>query len=321
MAEQTGKIQSLMGKGRFLLLQHKLLKQIWKNRALYIFVLPMTVYFFTFHLAPLYGLQIAFKEFKPALGIFDSPWAGFKYIEKFVSSFSFWNLLRNTLTLSFYCLVITIPFSIILALLVNYTPFARLKKLTQTISYAPHFISMVVLVGMMNVFFMPGSGVVNIFLGKLGIPAIDFMGNPKIFPHLYAWSRVWSHTGYSAILYIATLTGVSPELHEAAIADGANKIQRIFHIDIPAILPTAIIILIMESGNLLNVGFEKAFLMQTPGNLTSSEIISTYVYKVGLLNTQYSYAAAIGLFNNVINCIILLIVNHVSRKTTENSLW
>jgi putative aldouronate transport system permease protein len=299
----------------------KLWKQVWKNRALYIFVLPMLAYFIIFHLTPLYGLQIAFKEFKPVLGILGSSWVGLKYIDRFVKSFSFWNLLRNTLTLSVYCLVITIPFAVGLALLVNYTPYVKLKKLTQTISYAPHFVSMVVLVGMMNVFFMPGSGVVNIFLGKLGIPAIDFMGNPNIFPHLYAWSRVWSHTGYSAILYIASLTGVSPELHEAAIVDGANKLQRIIHIDIPAILPTAIIILIMESGNLLNVGFEKAFLMQSPGNLTTSEIISTYVYKVGLLNTQYSYASAIGLFNNIINCIILLIVNYVAKKTTENSLW
>jgi putative aldouronate transport system permease protein len=281
----------------------------------------MLIYFTVFHLVPIYGLQIAFKEFKPVLGIFGSPWAGFKYIDKFINSFSFWNLLRNTLTLSVYCLTITIPFAVGLALLINYTPYTKLKKVTQTISYAPHFVSMVVLVGMMGVFFMPGSGVVNIFLGKLGIPAIDFMGSPTIFPHLYAWSRVWSHTGYSAILYIATLTSVSPELHEAAIVDGANKFQRILHIDIPAILPTVIIILIMESGNLLNVGFEKAFLMQSPGNLTTSEIISTYVYKVGLLNTQYSYAAAIGLFNNIINCIILLIVNYAAQKTTENSLW
>lgn len=296
-------------------------KKIWQNRALYIFALPMTLYFIIFNIVPLYGLQIAFKDFKPSKGIMGSPWAGFKYIEKFFTSFSFWELLRNTMVLSLYCLVLTFPFAILLALIVNYTPFNALKKLTQTVSYAPHFISMVVLVGMMNVFLMPGSGTVNIWLGKLGIEAIDFMGSPSMFPHVYAWSRVWSHTGYNAILYIAALTSVGPELHEAAIVDGANKLQRIWNIDIPAILPTAIIMLIMESGNLLNVGFEKAFLMQSPGNLTTSEIISTYVYKVGLLNTQYSYAAAIGLFNNVINCIILLVVNKIANKTTETSLW
>ncbi len=296
-------------------------KKIWQNRALYVFALPMTLYFIIFNIVPLYGLQIAFKDFKPSKGIIGSPWAGFKYIEKFLTSFSFWDLLRNTMVLSIYCLLLTFPFAILLALIVNYTPFNSLKKLTQTVSYAPHFISMVVLVGMMNVFLMPGSGTVNIWLGKLGIEAIDFMGSPNMFPHVYAWSRVWSHTGYNAILYIAALTSVGPELHEAAIVDGANKLQRIWNIDIPAILPTAVIMLIMESGNLLNVGFEKAFLMQSPGNLTTSEIISTYVYKVGLLNTQYSYAAAIGLFNNVINCAILLIVNKIAKKTTETSLW
>lgn len=296
-------------------------RRIWRNRALYLFTLPMVVYFALFHYAPLYGLQIAFKDFKPGLGIFGSKWVGLKYIIKFIDSFSFWSLLRNTLTLSVYCLLITVPFAILLALVINYTPFARLRKTTQTLSYAPHFVSMVVLVGMMNVFFMPGSGVVNVILTRLGLSAIDFMGDPNLFPHMYAWSRVWSHTGYSAILYIATLAGVSPELHEAAIVDGANKLKRILHIDIPAILPTIIIMLIMECGNLLNVGFEKAFLMQSPSNLTTSEIISTYVYKMGLLNTQYSYAAAIGLFNNVINLIILLLVNRVAAKTTETSLW
>jgi len=295
--------------------------RIWRNRALYLFVLPMLVYFAVFHFAPLYGLQIAFKDFKPYQGIAGSRWVGLKYIIKFIDSYSFWTLMRNTLVLSLYCMAITLPMAVFLALVVNYTPFPKLKRLTQTISYAPHFVSMVVLVGMMNVFFMPGSGVVNTLLEKVGIPAIDFMGNPSIFPHMYAWSRVWSHTGYSAILYIATLTGVSPELHEAAVVDGASKLQRIIHVDIPAIIPTFIIMLILESGNLLNVGFEKAFLMQTPGNLTTSEIISTYVYKVGFLNTQYSYAAAIGLFNNIINCVVLLTVNHVARKTGETSLW
>lgn len=296
-------------------------RRIWRNRALYLFVLPTILYFGLFHYAPLYGLQIAFKDFKPGLGIAGSKWVGLKYIFKFIDSFSFWSLLSNTLTLSLYCLAITIPFAILLALVINYTPVKWLRKQTQTLSYAPHFVSMVVLVGMMNVFFMPSSGIVNVFLGQMGIGPIDFMGDPKLFPHVYAWSRVWSHTGYNAILYIATLTGVSPELHEAAIVDGASKLKRILHIDIPAILPTMIIMLILESGNLLNVGFEKAFLMQTPGNLTTSEIISTYVYKMGLLNTQYSYAAAIGLFNNVINLIILLIVNRVAAKTTQTSLW
>lgn len=296
-------------------------KMICRNRALYVFVLPAVVYFALFNYAPIYGLQIAFKDFDPFLGITASPWAGMKYIAKFINSYSFWTLLRNTLALSVYILIIAMPFAVILALIVNYTPFLKLRKVTQTISYAPQFVSMVVLVGMMNVFLMPGSGTVNILLGKMGIHPIDFMGNQVLFPHIYAWSNVWSHTGFNAILFIAALTSISPELYEAAIVDGTSKLQRIYYIDLPALMPTFVIMMIMECGNLLNVGFEKAYLMQTSSNLTASEIISTYVYKIGLLNTEYSYAAAIGLFNNVINCAILVAVNKLAQKTTDTGLW
>ena len=294
---------------------------IRKNWVLYVFVLPMLIYFILFHIIPLYGLQIAFKNFKPARGFTGSDWVGLKYFTKFVNSLNFWQLLRNTLTLSLYNLVLNFPFAILLALVINYTPNLRLKKLTQTISYAPHFVSTVVLVGMLNVFLMPGSGVVNAVLGKIGVGPINFLGDSSLFPHVYSWSGLWSHCGYNAILYIAALTGISPELHEAATVDGANKLQRIIHIDLPAIAPTAITLLIMNCGNILNVGFEKAYLMQAASNLPTSEIISTYVYKIGLLNTQYSYAAAIGLFNNVINCIVLLIVNYTADRVSGSGLW
>ncbi len=291
--------------------------KIWKNRGLYLFLAPTLLYFIIFNVAPIYGLQIAFRDFRPALGITGSPWAGLKYVEKFVTSYSFWTLLKNTLTLSVYCLVISLPLALLLAIVLKYLPFKRLSRLVQTVSYMPHFISMVVLVGMLKVFLMPGNGIVNLILGT----SIDFMGDPKYFPHLYAWTKVWSHLGYNAIIFIAGLTGVSEELHEAAIMDGANKLQRVIHVDMPNVVPMLIILLIMESGNILNVGFEKAFLMQSATNLGVSEIISTYVYKMGLLNTQYSYAAAIGLFNNVINCLILVLVNKIAQKTTESSLW
>ncbi len=291
--------------------------KIWKNRGLYLFLAPTLLYFIIFNVAPIYGLQIAFRDFRPALGITGSPWAGLKYVEKFVTSYSFWTLLKNTLTLSLYCLVISLPLALLLAIVLKYLPFKRLSRLVQTVSYMPHFISMVVLVGMLKVFLMPGNGIVNLILGT----SIDFMGDPKYFPHLYAWTKVWSHLGYNAIIFIAGLTGVSEELHEAAIMDGANKLQRVIHVDMPNVVPMLIILLIMESGNILNVGFEKAFLMQSATNLGVSEIISTYVYKMGLLNTQYSYAAAIGLFNNVINCLILVLVNKIAQKTTESSLW
>lgn len=294
---------------------------IKRNWALYLFVLPMLIYFLMFHIIPLYGLQIAFKNFKPARGFAGSEWVGLKYFVKFVTSLNFWQLMRNTLTLSLYNLLLNFPFAILLALVINYTPSLRLRKFTQTISYAPHFVSTVVLVGMLNVFLMPGSGVVNAVLGRMGIGPINFLGDPGKFPHVYAWSGLWAHCGYNAILYIAALTGISPELHEAATVDGANKLQRIIHIDLPAIAPTAITLLIMNCGNILNVGFEKAYLMQAASNLPTSEIISTYVYKIGLLNTQYSYAAAIGLFNNIINCVVLLIVNHIADRVSGLGLW
>ena len=295
--------------------------RIWRNRGLYILLIPMLIYFILFNVLPIWGLQIAFRDFKPVLGITGSPWVGLKYIKKFVTSYSFWTLLRNTLVLSVYCLVICLPLAMFLAIVLKYLPMKRTSRFIQVASYAPHFISMVVLVGMLKTFLMPGSGVVNVILTKLGKNAIDFMGNPNYFPHLYAWTKVWSHLGFNAIIFIAGLTSVSEDLHEAAIVDGADKMQRIWNIDIPSIMPMMIILMIMEAGNLLNVGFEKAFLMQTASNLGVSEIISTYTYKMGLLSTQYSYASAIGLFNNVINCIILVIVNKVAQKTTESSLW
>ena len=295
--------------------------QIWRNRGLYLLLLPMIVYFVLFNVLPIWGLQIAFRDFKPGLGITGSPWAGLKYIEKFVTSYSFWTLLRNTLVLSLYCLVICLPLAMLLAIVLKYLPFKRVSRFIQVASYAPHFISMVVMVGMLKTFLMPGSGIVNVLLSKLGRETVDFIGNPNYFPHLYAWTKVWSHIGFNAIIFIAALTAVSEDLHEAAIVDGASKLQRIWNIDIPSIMPMMIILMIMEAGNLLNVGFEKAFLMQTASNLGVSEIISTYTYKMGLLNTQYSYASAIGLFNNVINCVILVAVNKIAQKTTEASLW
>lgn len=296
-------------------------QQIWRNRGLYVLLAPALIYFVIFNVFPLWGLQIAMRDYKPSLGITGSPWVGIKYIEKFVSSYSFWTLLKNTLVLGVYCLVICLPLAMVLALVLKYLPLKKTSRFVQLVSYAPHFISMVVMVGMLKTFLMPGSGVVNVLLTKFGHEAIDFMGNARYFPHLYAWTRVWSHLGFNAIIFVAGLTGVSEDLHEAAIVDGANKWQRIIHIDIPAIMPTMIILMIMESGNLLNIGFEKVFLMQTSSNLTASEVISTYTYKMGLLNTQYSYAAAIGLFNNIINCIILVFVNKIAQKTTDSSLW
>ena len=298
-----------------------ILKQMRANYFLYIFLLPATVYLLIFCYGPMYGIQIAFRDFRAFLGITGSPWVGLKHFKLFFNSPRFFVLLQNTLTLSLYSLAASFPLAIILALVLNYTPHHGLKRFAQTVSYAPHFISTVVLVGMLNVFFSPRSGFVNTILGMFGVDPIFFLGDPKWFKHMYVWSGVWQSTGWGSIIYLAALSGVSPDLHEAAIIDGANKLQRIWNIDIPTIMPTMVILLVMNFGSIMNVGYEKVFLMQNDLNLSASEIISTYTYKIGLQGAQYSYSTAIGLFNNVINFVMLVIVNRVARALSGSSLW
>lgn len=299
----------------------KFRKSLKKNSILYLFLLPMIIYVFIFNYMPLAGLQIAFKDFVATKGIWGSEWVGFKYFRQFFTSPMFWKLLKNTLVISLYQLVFSFPIPIILALILNYTPSQRLKKITQTATYAPHFISTVVLVGMMFVFFDPASGIGTSILKGFGMNNPQVLTDPAAFPHLYVWSAIWQTTGWSSIIYIAALSGVSPELHEAAIADGANKLQRIFYIDIPMLIPTAVILLILNCGNIMNLGFEKVYLMQNPVNMQSSEIISTFVYKRGLINFQYSYATAVGLFNSVCNLVLIVLANMFSKKVNETSLW
>lgn len=297
----------------------RLIRSIRKNWLLYVLLLPTLAYLLIFHYWPLYGIQIAFRRFTPSKGIWGSKWVGLANFEKFFSSYMFGDVLRNTIVLSVYQLVAAFPFPIILALLLNYCVSNRIRRITQMVTYAPHFISTVVLVGMLMVF-MSQNGIFNQLLGKVGLAPIPFLSDAKLFRHIYVWSHIWQRTGYNSVIFIAALAGVSPELHEAAIVDGANKLQRIWHIDIPAILPTAIILLIMNTGNVLSIGFEKVYLMQNDLNLGVSEIISTYVYKIGLINAQYSYSTAIGLFNNLVNLVILLTVNKVADKLSGTSL-
>jgi putative aldouronate transport system permease protein len=291
------------------------------NFDLYFFLLPMLAYLVLFNYAPMYGLQIAFKDFIASLGITGSPWIGFKHFARFLRSPLFWSLLRNTLSISLYQLVVSFPIPILLALVLQYTAFHSLTKVTQTVTYAPHFISIVVMVGMLFIFFDPSNGPLTLFLKRLGFNGANILTDPKYFRHLYVWSGVWQNTGWASVIYIAALSNSDPELHQAAIVDGANLAQRVLYIDIPVLFPTAIILLILNCGNVMNLGFEKVYLMQTSPNLSVSEVISTYVYKIGLQGQQYSYASAIGLFNNIINFIILLTVNAVAKKTTEESLW
>ncbi|GHT64611.1 sugar ABC transporter permease [Spirochaetia bacterium] len=289
---------------------------------LYIFLLPALLYLALFSYAPMYGIQIAFKNFVASQGIFGSKWVGFKWFETFFHSPRFWQILVNTLSVSLYMLVAGFPIPIILALVINCIPGTGFKRVAQTVTYMPHFISIVVLVGMMSVFFSPRSGFINTIIGALGGPGDTyFFGTPEYFRHLYVWSGVWQSSGWGSIIYIAALSGVSPELHESATLDGATRIQRIWYIDIPSIVPTMVILLILNCGSLMNVGFEKAFLMQNSLNLDVAEVISTYTYKIGLQHFEYSYSAAIGLFNNIINFIILVLVNRFAKKISGSSLW
>ena len=297
-----------------------LTERIWKYRQFYLLLIPALVYVLIFNYGPMYGIQIAFKNYKGALGIWGSKWVGFKHFKDFFNGYYFWDLLKNTLFLSVYNLAVSFPIPIIVALILNETG-AKLKKAAQTILYAPHFISTVVLCGMIVTLFSKESGVVNTILELLGMERVYFMGEPSAFRHLYVWSGVWQQMGWNAIIYIAALSAVDPSLHEAASIDGASRIQRIIHINIPTIMPTIIITLIMAVGRIASVGYEKAFLLQTNLNVEVSEIISTYVYKRGIVDASYSFSTAVGLFNNIINIIMLCIANSISRKVSETSLF
>lgn len=297
-----------------------LISRVWRHRDYYLMLLPAVVYVIIFCYTPMYGLQIAFKDFRMSLGFAGSRWVGFQHFENFFNGYNFWSLLRNTLLLSLYQLVIGFPIPIVVALIINELK-GKYKRTVQTVLYAPHFISTVVLVGMISIMFSVSSGVVNSVLSELGFEQIYFMGKPQYFRHLYVWSGVWQSMGWSAIIYLAALSGIDPGLHEAASIDGATRIQRIIHINIPSILPTIMITLILQIGKLLSVGYEKVYLLQTDLNIETSEVISTYVYKRGIIYTNYSFSTAVGLFNNIINVILLILANQISKRMTKSSLF
>lgn len=283
-------------------------------------ILPAVMYLILFEYIPMYGIQIAFKNFKVSQGIWGSKWIGLRNFTDFFNSYSFEQLLVNTFSISFYGLIVGFPIPIFVALVLNETK-GKYKKLVQTVLYAPHFISTVVLVGIMVSLFSPSQGVVNTLLGYLGIEPIYFFGAPKYFRHLYVWSDIWKGMGWSAIIYLAALAGVDMELHEAADIDGATRLQKIWYINIPTILPTIIITLILQLGKIASVGWQKVYLMQTDLNIATSEVISTYVYKRGIIGQSYSFSAAVGLFNNIINVTMLLLANAISKRVSKTSLF
>lgn len=296
-------------------------KYIIHNWQLYLFLLPALITLVLFKYVPMYGVQIAFRDFDAYAGISGSEWVGFKHFSRFFESYYFGDLLWNTIAISVYQLVLGFIIPIVLALLLTQLESARFKKLVQNVIFAPRFISVVVIVGMLTIFLSPSSGLVNKVFELFGKDAIDFMAQPQYFRNLYVWSGVWQSAGWGTVIYIAALSSVNPELYEAAVMDGANKFQRMLYIDIPSILPTMIMVLILNTGSVMNIGFEKIFLMQNGLNLPVSEVISTYVYKVGMLNTDYSFSAAIGLFNSLINCVLLFSVNTISKKVGDTGLW
>ncbi len=291
-----------------------------KSRQLYLFVLPAFLIILIFSYGPMYGVIIAFKDYMPSLGIFESPWVGFKHFQRFFDSYYFWDLMKNTLGISLYSLIVGFPLPIILALALNEIKDGPFKKITQTVTYAPNFIAVVVMVGMVIAFLSPSTGIINHLLDFIGVGRINFMTEPRWFKTIYVLSGVWQGTGWGSVIYLAALSGVDTQLHEAATIDGASRLQRVWYINIPTIMPTMVILLIMSFGSLMSVGFEKIILMQNPLNMESSNVIATFVYQQGLLDAQYSFAAAVGLFNSLINSILLILVNGIAKRLSDSSL-
>lgn len=298
-----------------------IVREIKNHYRLYLMLALPLAYLILFCYVPMGSLIIAFEDYSVRQGIFKSQWIGLLQFEKIFSTPTFAQLLRNTLALSLYSFAAGFPMPILLALALNECPSRIFKKTVQSITYAPYFLSTVVVVSIMTQFFHTRTGLVNNVIVGLGGSARNFMGETQSFRHLYVWSGVWKSAGYSAVLYLASLSSVDASLHEAAILDGANKVQRVIHVDLPSILPTVVISMILSLGSLMSLGYEKAYLMQNDLNMSVSEILSTYVYKRGLQDIQYSYSTALGLFNSLCNLLLICLANFIARRVGETSLW
>ncbi len=301
--------------------EKKLLRKILINWQLYLLLLPVIVYYIVFHYIPMTGIQIAFKEFSPMKGIWGSSWTGFGHFTRFFNSYYFTMLIKNTVTLSLMQLVIGFPFPILLALMLNEVTSNRFKKTMQLVTYAPHFLSVVVVIGMLSLFLHPDTGFVNRIVMYFGGPRINYMTRPEWFRWLYVFSGIWQNAGWSSIVYLAAIVSIDPTLYEAATVDGASKFQKTLYITIRGILPTVITLLILNTGHIMSVGFEKVLLMQNARNIDTANVISTYVYSSGIINAQYSFATAVGLFNSIINFVILIVVNKIAKTVSETSLF
>ncbi len=299
----------------------RLKKNIKRDKALLLIILPVVVHYLVFFYYPMYGNIIAFKDYSPTKGIWGSDWVGFQYFVQFFRSPYFVRVLRNTALISVYSILWGFPIPILFALLTNDLKAGVYKRVVQAVSYIPYFISTVIICGMLVNFLSPSTGIVNMVIEALGGEPINFLMEPKWFRTVFIASGVWQGFGWSAIIYLAALTGVSPELYEAAKMDGASKIQRVIHISIPSILPTIVVTLILQIGTLMSIGYEKIILLYNPVTLEVADVISSYTYRTGLVEGNYSFASAVGLFNSVINLILVAFANKVSRKVSEVSLW
>lgn len=302
-------------------LRYRTIRDFKLNKYVYLMLLPVVAYYIIFYYAPMYGLQIAFKDFSPGLGILDSPWVGFRHFLDFFHSYYFWRLLRNTLLLSLYELVFAFPASIILALLLNELRSAMFKRAVQTITYMPHFISIVVISGMM-VDFLARDGLINNVLSSVfGIEPIAFLQESGWFRTLYISSGIWQNIGWGSIIYLSAMSSIDPSLYEAAKVDGASRWKQTIHITLPGIMPTVIILLILQIGNFMTVGTDKILLLYNSTTYETADVIGTFVYRKGILESDFSYSAAVGLFNAVINFTLLVLANMISRRTSETKLW
>lgn len=297
------------------------MSRVLRKWQLYVLLAPTLLYFAVFKYWPMYGVQIAFRDYTPGGGFTDSPWVGLENFQRLFASYQFGQIFWNTILLALVNLAFVFPIPILLALLVNQLAQGRMRRGIQTVLYAPTFISTVVVVGMLFVLLSPRSGLINNLIVLLGGEPIFFMGSAEWFRPVYVASSVWQEAGFNMVVYLAALAGIDPALHDAARVDGAGRWQRIWHVDIPGIAPVISVLFILAVGNLLNLGFEKALLMQTDLNLATSQIMQTYTYQVGLQQAEFSYAAAIGLFNSLLNLALLLTFNWVARRARQSSLW
>ncbi|HJC56813.1 MAG TPA: ABC transporter permease subunit [Candidatus Eisenbergiella intestinipullorum] len=298
----------------------RLKKNFIRYRYIYLMLIPIVIYYAVFCYAPMGGVVIAFQNFKPALGIAGSEWVGFKHFVDFLTGPYAWRLIRNTLLINVLQILFAFPVPIIIALLINEIQCKKYKKVVQTISYMPHFISLVVMCGLL-VTFCRSDGIFNDFLALFGVERQNLLANAGLFRPLYVLSGIWQEAGWGSIIYLATLSTIDPGLYEAATIDGANRFQRMLYVSFPGLVPIIIVQLIMRIGNILTTGFEKVFLLYSPLTYDTADIISTYIYRQGLELSNYSYGTAVGIFNSIVNLIILILANYISRRATEESLW